>query len=1353
MANSARSITAAFQGRYEILETLGEGGFGKVYKAQQLATGQTVAMKVLRLDEGEAHDARERRVARFQREMQICSQIYHPNIVRLMDSGHTAEGVVFSVFEFVPGKNLAQIIAEEGRLDPVEARHLFLQVLDALACAHSAGIVHRDLKPANLMVTPTGARRNVLVLDFGIGALSEDVTGGGRARITMTNEFVGTPSYTAPEQLLGRPPTLRSDLYSWGLCFLESLSGKRVVDGGTTAEVVFKQLSLDPIPIPDVLVDHPLGSILRRATAKDAAVRDVTAGSLLRELEAYDVSSLKEWARPPVVLSAAAPTVNVRMSARNGAGARLVEGERRQVTAVCCVFHTGARGPQGVDVEELDQILGGHQEALAEIAVRHDGHVAGVLGDTVLFYFGHPVAREDGAQRAARAALAMAAEIARRSSMEGERLPPMEVRIGVHTGLVVGRESRDAASALGYVGTTPSLTSRLAALAAPGAILVSGGTRRLLRKEFAFDDAGLDAVDDGQAPTRLYALRGPRTSLGTVEVPMVGRAREIETLLEHWKRARSGAGQAVVISGEAGVGKSRLGRELRRRLADRRHGWLECRCTPDSAHSALYPIVELLDRTLDPSQRMPAGEKVEKLEAMLSTYDFDLAEAMPLFASLLSIPFGEAQRRRGWAPLDVSPARLGELTRNAVLSLLFEMAEKEPLVLMVEDAHWADSSTLDLFGQLAGEVGSARVLAIFTSRPELVPAFSRSEVVHLHLGRLSRVEVDEMAVRVTQGCALPVDVLDTIAARTDGVPLFVEELTRAMIEAGALVQRDGRYELVQPLSEVVIPATLRDSLVARFDRIGRAKETAQIAAAIGREFGFELLAAVSPLAPGKAKEDLDRLVAAQLVYRKRRLKSATYLFKHALVRDAAYASMLKRSQHQVHARIAEALERDFPEVVAERPDVVARHHAAGQGAPQAVAYALRAGVAALGRSAYAEALAHGRGALAWLDGIPDERARAEAELALLGVIAPALSAGHGHAPGEIGALLERSRVLIERLGESEHTFPLLWATVLHHYGRGELGAASDVARSFLDRSVSTQNRSRQVAAHALLGQCQLATGHLEDAVIQLAEAVRLYDPDADRGHAVTYGMDSRVYGLVYLGEVLTIQGHLAAALACGDKARAWARELDSRHVTCAMLFGLACLHHLRGERAAVLAVCDEMLRVVAVYGASSYAPMTELLRAWADQDLRSAEVLLAQMTAHGTVARLGVWASLVAELLAERGQDHEAIEQLDDRIARHDDGSTYYVPELLRLKGQILAKTDENRGRGKRCLREAVRWARLGGALLFELRATRALAELLVAEGRGGDARTMLEDVLGRFGDGEDHPDLAAARATLARTS
>lgn len=914
-------IGTVFADQYEIQGALGEGGFGTVYKARQLATGQSVAIKVLRLPDGAAGQGHEKRIARFQREMQICGQMHHPNIVRLIDSGHTDGGVVYSVFEFVPGKNLAELLVEEGHLDPAEARHLMMQVVDALACAHSAGVVHRDLKPANIMIVPTGARRNALVLDFGIGALTQEARRDESARITLTNESIGTPSYAAPEQLRNQPLTPRSDLYAWGLVFLECLTGKRVISGETVAEVIFKQLSLDPIPIPDVIADHSLGRILRRATAKDAAVREVTAEGLLRDLEGCDVSELRPRTGATRIepASADAATVTVQFSTAPRAP-RLVEGERRQITALCCNLGAASVGPKPVDMEELDHVLGTQQEACAEIARRLDGHVASALGNSVLFYFGYPTAREDDARRAARAALAMAAEVRRRSTtLEAERGIRVDLRVGLHTGLVVSRElGEPSSSRIGFVvGTTPKLSARLAALAEPGEILASGGARLLLRKYFVLDETMTRLVDDTTAPVEVFALRDGDLAAGAREVPLVGRERELSTLFEGWGKVRGGAGQAILVSGEPGIGKSRLTRALAERLTDEAHTWLECRAAPDGVNSAFFPIIELIDRMLDPHREVKADGKLTKLEVLLSLHGFDLAEAMPLFMPLLSLSLPSK-----WPPLDVSPQKKRELTRNAVLSLLFEMAEKEPVVLVIEDLHWADPSTVELLGQLVGEVSSARVLALFTARPEFSPPWSAS-VLPIQLGRFGRPEVEQMILKVTSGRALPREVLDVVASRTDGVPLFVEELVLTMIETGALVERDGSYALAKPLSEVAIPATLRDSLVARLDRLGRAKETAQVAAAIGREFTFELLRAVSPLDEAAAQEDLDRLVASELVYRKRRLKNPAYIFKHAMVRDAAYESMLKRSRVEVHTRIAKALEESLPEVTQKAAEAIA----------------------------------------------------------------------------------------------------------------------------------------------------------------------------------------------------------------------------------------------------------------------------------------------------------------------------------------------------------------------------------------------------------------------------------------------
>ncbi|WP_437499242.1 protein kinase domain-containing protein [Sorangium sp. So ce1099] len=508
-------------GRYELIEKVGEGGFGDVYKARQLTTGQLVAIKVLRVPEGRSREHTERLLARFDREARLCAQLQHPNIVRLMDSGQAEGGHVYSVFEFIPGKTLAAVLAAEQRLRPLEARHLMLQVLDALACAHAQGVVHRDLKPENIMVVTTGARRNAVVLDFGISAFTEAAR-RDEIRITRSNEWLGTPVYAAPEQLRGQRPLPRSDLYAWGLIFLECLTGQRPIHGAELADVLSKQLSPEPIPIPWRLISHPLGHLLRRATEKSPEARDVTAERLLQELDAYDLSGLDVDGRSGSVLSPRTAEVTATMlmggdvhaqpqvpllADAPAAVTRRSDRERRQVTVVCCTFSVMRDAPGSAELDELDQILGAEQDACAAIAEREGGCIGGALNYTVLFFFGYAAPREDHAQCAARAALAMAAEVTERGAAIAERhAARVEIRIGVHTGMVVKRDLGGSEEAIParLRGATSQLATRLSALAQPGEVLVSGEAHRSLHDPFQFERRG--ALTAAGAQTEVYKL-------------------------------------------------------------------------------------------------------------------------------------------------------------------------------------------------------------------------------------------------------------------------------------------------------------------------------------------------------------------------------------------------------------------------------------------------------------------------------------------------------------------------------------------------------------------------------------------------------------------------------------------------------------------------------------------------------------------------------------------------------------------------------------------------------------------------------------------------------------------------------
>ena len=492
-------VASIFQGGYEILCELGTGSFGRVYKARQLSTSQEVAIKILRThpDDGIA-DVRVQ-TDRFRREMHLCGELAHPNIVRLIDSGESDKGILYAVFEFVPGATLKAVLAKEGKLGLRETVHLMGQVLDALSCAHARGVVHRDLKPENIMVTKTGVRRNALVLDFGFGGLARDVREWQLPRLTATRELMGTPCYAAPEQLRGEPTSTRSDLYSWGLIFLECLTGELAVSGASAQEVILKQIGPEPIPIPAWVRRQRIGRLLETVTAKQVEKRDVTIEGLLQAL------SLSEFGE----------TQDADVAGKSQA---LPPGERRQLTLVCCRLGATRGDGEAADMEEVDALLHAQHAIFGELAGRSGGHIAGIMADRILLAFGYPRAHEDDARRAARTALQMAAEVDRASARDQSgRGLKLEARFGIHTGLVIARELRQTSrSGLDQlVGPTPQLATALAELAGPGEVLVSIETQRLLRGRNRLRAGGRGhAVRHPRQPSGISSPTSPRRDVG-----------------------------------------------------------------------------------------------------------------------------------------------------------------------------------------------------------------------------------------------------------------------------------------------------------------------------------------------------------------------------------------------------------------------------------------------------------------------------------------------------------------------------------------------------------------------------------------------------------------------------------------------------------------------------------------------------------------------------------------------------------------------------------------------------------------------------------------------------------------------
>src|SRR5262245_25040929 len=742
---------------------------------------------------------------------------------------------------------------------------------------------------------------------------------------------------------------------------------------------------------------------------------------------------------------------------------RPAEAERRQLTVLFCDLVDSTALAGQLDPEELREVVRAYQEVCAKVIARFDGHIAQYLGDGLLVYFGYPLAHEDDAQRAVRAGLGMVEALGQlntRLGQEGLRPAPtqsrqrgihLEVRLGIHTGLVVvgeiGGGTRQEQLAL---GETPNLAARLQGIAAPNTLVISAATLQLLGGFFTYQSLGTQLVKGIAQPLEVYQVLYESTARSRLEVagstgltPLVGRDQEVGLLRERWSQVKDGLGQVVLLSGEAGIGKSRLVQVLKEQVATEPQAWLTpCQCSPYHQNTALYPMIDVLERVALRFEREESSEqKLHKLEGFLVQYGLPLAEAVPLLAALLSLPL-----TADYAPLTLPPEQQKQKTLQALLTILRRIAVQQPVLFAIEDLHWVDPTTLEFLSLLVDQGPTARILALFTFRRDFsAPWAGRSHLTQVTLPRLPRRQAAEMTGRVAHGKTLPAEVVEQVVARTDGVPLFVEELTKMVLESGLLQELEQRYALTGPLPPLAIPATLHDSLMARLDRLAAVKGLAQLGATLGREFSYGLLQAVSPWDEGTLQRGLHQLVAAEFLYQRGLPPQAVYLFKHALIQEAAYQSLLKRTRQRYHRHIAQVLEVQFPETAEAQPELLAYHYTEAGCWEQAVGYWHRAGARALQRSANPEAVQHLTQGLALLATLPETPARAQQELDLQIALGPALSVTKGMAAPEVERTYARARALCAHVGETPQLFPTLRGLCRFYQGRGVLPEAPERA--------------------------------------------------------------------------------------------------------------------------------------------------------------------------------------------------------------------------------------------------------------------------------------------------------------------
>lgn len=1036
-----------------------------------------------------------------------------------------------------------------------------------------------------------------------------------------------------------------------------------------------------------------------------------------------------------------------------GAAPHGPQPERRQLTVLFCDLVGSTSLSDELDPEAFRDILLRYQRVVRAVVARYEGYLALTVGDGSLAYFGYPAAYDDDAERAIRCAFDLIAEVGR---LGGE--PALAVRIGVHTGPVVVGDLGANAEILA-TGVTVNLAARLQTAATPNTALISQDTLRLVPGLFITQDLGTPELKGISRPLRVHRLvqpSGVRTRLEAADslTPFVGREAELARLDDCWRQACDGRGRAVLVTAEPGMGKSRLLLAMHERLSSQAHTWLEARASLLARTSAYQPVIELLQRGLAIKAGDSNAHRLQRLEQSLDRIGIERAEAVPLLAPLLDLELSAPYRPSPYGP---------ELKRRKTMDLLgnwlLTLSRAQPLVLVLEDLHWADPSTLELIACLVEQLPRHRAMVVLTGRPEFQPDWpALAHVEVLPLPPLRGADTEKMLGSLTGCRALPAEVEEAIVERANGVPLFIEEITRQVLESGQLRETHGRLELAGPVESLAIPATLQDSLMARLDRLGPAKDVAQVAATIGREIAYALLLKVVDCDEPGLRAHLDRLTEAGLLYQRGHPPQATYFFKHALIQDTAYGTLLKARRQKLHGRIALSLEQHFEERVRAEPAMLAEHYEKAGDNAAAVKHYRAAAEAAGARTALREAITHSDKALALLRSLPEGPDRDRIELAVLARMVMWQGPSKGFVHPDTRRVLARGRELLASASDPAETFNIAawsWAehVVVPDYERA-LGFARDLARIGTEMKLPVIVASGDVFTGATL----FNLGFLQDALAMDEKAAQFQDGAASRAFASAGASDVIALARVWHGWHLAIAGFPDRYLQLAREGEERARGLGLPLATCVIgAVGLIWAWRLRGQYAELLESARALATICEQYGYEEGRTRSAKCTAIAlgmlgqvDEGAAQLREVIAQAQRSGArILASWDWCDLARIYLAGGRLDAAQDALLKAAVHVEHFAERALEAEVHRLMG-VLWMTRGEHANAQAAFDRALGVARAQGARLLELRAATGLARLRREQGRQQAALELLTPVYAAFTEGFDTPDLKDAAAVLA---
>lgn len=1255
---------------YEILEKIGEGGYGVVFKAIQQSTGQTVAVKIMSAKEN--LQQKKQLTDRFERETQLCAQINHPNIVKLIDKGFTEDNAPFAVFEYVEGITLKDLIIQNNGLSPLLTAELMLQILDALTCIHALGIIHRDLKPSNIMVAQYGTAQYIKILDFGIGAFSKEFQVNDYKTLTLTKETLGTPSYSAPEQLRGEPATAKSDIYSWGLILLECLIGTPFIQGRTLAEIFKQQLDPTPLTLPSQILGHSLGDLLLRVLEKDHSKRIDNTPLVIQEYKTVNFNTIagKISGQPSPFDDDEFDKTQINLPDNSW---KKNIADQRQITVLCIKLSLSLSENTSIDHETLDTIQKDQLNLCVDTSLQFGGYIAGKITDHVIVYFGYPQVNDNDARRAGRTALVLASKIQKRQQLLSvQHGIEVEFRMSINAGTIISKPH------ITPEGVIPNTAFNMLYHTQPNSILVSSNSQKLLEAFLEFEKGNEVKLPNQHKFLQTYRLLGERGTEAysflrpwSAAKNIIGRDTEIDKLKTEWNRIQQKQkGKNILLQGQAGIGKSKLVHEYKSWMRKKNNSVFEIRCLPEYQSSALYPFFNLFKQQLEIKE--DSKEATETIKAFLIKENLDVEITMPVICSWLSI------KNTDLYPLSqASPEKQKEIIFNVLSKFIYSIAPEKGYTIIIEDLHWLDTTSLTFLDKIVDKLEESTLHLIMTARENFSPSWNPDCFECIEIKPLGNERVRDMVKALLEGQNISEEALEFITNKTDGIPLYIEEMARMLVEKSYLRQKEDTYHLINDIDKKSIPITLQDLLFAKIDNLGFAKETAQIAASIGREFNYQLLVKASFKEEFMIQTDLEALIKNGIVYPQRKINGENYIFHHALIRDASYNSIVKQQKKDIHRQIAEVIEYDFPELADNNPFELACHYAEAESFDKATIHGLKSAKNALDKSLNAETLGYIEKITLWANQVNGANERDAFLLNTYCFQTYALMNQFGWAADNVKSSVDKAFQQLQQIQRNdvstESLISAYWALITYYHVASERLKVKTLTQEFLQIAEQINDENLILSAQVLVSIYQCTDGELEDSIHTANSIIDKLATNETLASNLTIGIDNLTYTYAIVSMSYWYAGKHQEAEEAGDKAIERARTINHTPSLCLALLYRGAAYQLANDKAKAQELMGEMLMLASQYGLVAFSAYGATIHHWSVDDVEALDQIIGQLEFMGCKLGLTYYSSLPARFEYEQGKHKEAIERIDKCLALCETNKEYYCKGmLLELKASFI---------------------------------------------------------------------------------